>query len=191
MKVFNAFAYLFSILSFLTLGSLLVIVSLHILSVEDAVLKVQEIYTNPWRSIQVGMVGLAFITIGLAFTKMMLKKGRDSEALIFQSEIGPIVVSVTAIEDVIKKILKRFHLVKDWKIKIQIQGRDVSIKLRLILWSGGRVPELLSEVQQEIRARVRKLLGSENRLEIACDVQKIEDHEADIHDLESDQAVSL
>lgn len=191
MKVFNAFAHLFAIFAFLTVGSLLIIVAIHILSVEDAVLKIREVYANPWQSIQTGLVGILFITSGLVFTKMLVKKGHEAEAVIYHSEIGPIVVSVTALEDVVKKVLKRFHLVKEWKVKTMIQGKDVEIKLRLILWSGSRVPELLSEIQEEVRVRIKKLLGRESKLEITCDVQRIEDHESDTHEVQKDQAVSF
>ena len=79
----------------------------------------------------------------------------------------------------IQTIWKKFYLVKDAKIKTFIQGKDVELKVRLVLWSGGRIQALLSEIQEEMRVRVRKLLGLESKLEITCDVQRIEDHEAD------------
>ncbi len=179
MKVVHAFAQLFAIFAFLTLGSLLIITALHIVSMDDAILKIREVYANPWKSIQTGFIGLLFIMVGLAFAKMLVKKGREAEALIFQSEMGPIVVSVTAIEDVVKKVLRRFHIVKEARIKTLIHGRDVEIKLRVTLWSGGRVAELLAEIQNEMRSRVAKLLGPENKLEITCDVQRIHDHEVE------------
>jgi len=93
MKVFNFFIFVFAIFSFLTLGSLMLIVALHILSVEDALLKVREVYADGWMSLQTGFLGLLFITVGLAFTKMLVKKGREQDAVIVQSEMGPIVVS--------------------------------------------------------------------------------------------------
>lgn len=176
MKVVNVFVQLFAIFAFLTLGSLLVIVSLHVLSLEDAVFKLRELYESPVRSVQLGLVGILFILAGLAFSKMLVKKGREAEAVIWQSELGPMVVSVTAMEDVVKKVLKRQHLVKEWKIKTLIHGKDVEIKIRLVLWSGGGVPKLLSEIQDEISSRLRKLLSAENKLEIVCDVQRIEDN---------------
>lgn len=187
MKIVNAFAHIFAVFAFLTLGSLFMLVSLHILSVDDAVLRVRELYMSPIRSIQTGFVGLLFITIGLAFSKILVKRGRPQEAVIFQSEIGPIVVSVTAIEDIAKKVLKRFHLVKEWKIKTMIRGKKVELKLRLVLWSGSRVTELLSEIQTEIRSRMKKLLGRENQVEVTCDVLRIEDHESSIPEIESEQ----
>ncbi|MBI3306931.1 MAG: hypothetical protein HYZ84_03915 [Candidatus Omnitrophica bacterium] len=180
MKVVNAFVHLFTIFTFLTLGSLLIIVALHILSVEDAVLKIHELYSSPWKSIQTGMIGLLLIMVGLAFSKILVKQGREAEALIFQSEIGPMVVSVTAIDDVVKKVLKRYHLVKESKIKTLIHGRDVEIKMRLTLWAGGRVADLLMEIQNEVKSRVSKLLGPENKLEVTCDVHRIEDHENEL-----------
>ena len=191
MKVFNVFVHVFVIAAFLTLGSLLIIVAIHILAVEDAVLKLRELYASPLRCLQTGSLGLLFIAVGLAFTKMLVKKGRESEALIFQSEIGPIVVSSMALEDVVKKVLKRFHLVKEWKVKTLIQGKGVQIKLRLVLWSGGRVPELLAEIQSEISSRVKKLTGPENRLEVTCDVHRIEDHGVDVQVIDHPEAASV
>lgn len=178
MKIFNFFSQVVTIFAFLTLGSLLLIIACGILSLDDAVWQVQELYAGPWRSMQIAAVGAIFITIGLYTTRLLLKHRRQDEALIYQSEIGPIVVSVTAMEDVIKKVLKRFHLVKEWKTKILIQGKEVDIKLRLVLWSGGRIQELLIEIQNEIRTRIRKLLGADNPLAVTCDVQRIEDHES-------------
>ena len=191
MKVFNVFAHVFAIFAFLTIGSLMVIVSLHILSVEDAMAQLRELYASPWHSLQAGCVGIVFIAVGLTFSRILVKKRQEAEALIFHSEIGPLVVSVTAIEDVIKKILKRFHLVKEGKTKTIIRGRDVEIKLRLVLWSGGRIQELLLEIQQEIRSRLKKMLAKESRVEITCDVHRIEDPDVGLPEMEHEKAASF
>ena len=191
MKALNFFAQVFTIFAFLTIGSLLIIVASHILAFDDALAQVSAIYDSSWRSLQTGIVGFVFIVVGLAFTRALIKKRRQEEALIYQSEIGPIVVSITAIEDVVRKVLKHFHLVKEWKVKTLIQGKDVEIKLRLVLWSGARIQALLVEVQEEVRQRVRKILGVENRLEILCDVHRIEDHELGLPEAAQEQVASL
>ncbi|MBI3316974.1 MAG: hypothetical protein HYZ85_03085 [Candidatus Omnitrophica bacterium] len=190
MKVFNVFAQIFTIFAYLTLGSLLIIVSIHLVSLEDLLIKIRELYESPMQSMQTGLLGLLFITVGLAFTKLLVKKGRDAEALIFHSEIGPVVVSVIAMEDVAKKVLKRIHLVKDWKIKTLIDGKDVEMRVRLTLWAGSNVQELLNEVQAELYQRLKKLLGEDNKLQVICDVQKIEDHEF-VSPSDEKQAVTL
>lgn len=173
---------MFAVFAFLTLGSLLLMVGLHLLSYEDALLRVQEIYANPWRSLQTGLTGLLFIFIGLAFGKMLIKRGRQTDAVILQGEMGPIVVSVTAIEDIVKKVLKRIALVKEWKPKTQINDSEVEVKLKLILWSGGDVPSLLNGIQLEIGDRLRKILGKDCRVEILCDVVRIEESQLEVEE---------
>jgi len=133
MKVGNAFAQLFAIFSFLTLGSLMIIVSLHLLSFDDAILKLQEIYQDPWRSVQIGLTGLVFIVLGLAFSKMLVKSGRPNEAVIYHSESGPMVVSIEAIQNTAYKTIKRFSLIKSGRVKVIITGKDIEVKLRLYL----------------------------------------------------------
>mgnify|MGYP000863692077 CR=1 FL=1 len=177
MKVISAFAQVFAIFSLLTLGSLMMIVALHILTVDQAVLRLQEIYRSPWLSVRTGFVGLMFILVGLSFAKTLVKHGRQTDALIIRGENGPMVMPMTMIEDVIKKVIKKFHLVKEVKIKASLRGKALEVKLRLVLWSGGRVPDLLAELQDEVRTRIYKVLGEDIPTELICDVQRIEEHE--------------
>jgi uncharacterized alkaline shock family protein YloU len=163
----------------------MIIVSLHLLAFDDAILKVQEIYQSSWRSIQVGVVGLIFIALGLAFAKMLVKAGRPNEAIIFQSEVGPMVVSASTLGNAASKAIKHFPLVKSVKVKVNIIGKNVEIKLRLVLWAGGHVPTVLSELQKEVQQRVKRLLGSENQLIVICDVKGIDEAGAGLQDLEN------
>lgn len=177
MKIISAFTYVFAVFSFLTLGSLMMIVALHILTADQAVLKLQEIYHSPWQSLRTGFVGLLFMLVGLSFAKTLVKQGRQTDALIIRGENGPLVMPVNMIEDVIKKVVKKFHLVKEVKIKVVIKGKALEVKMRLVLWSGGRVPDLLVELQEEVRSRIFKVLGEDIKIELICDVQRIEEHE--------------
>ena len=99
-------------------------------------------------------------------------------------------MTMTAIEDAVKKVLKKFHLIKDWKIKSEVRGKSLYIKMHFVLWSGSKIPELLSEVQREVTIRLSKLITSENRVEVACDVLRIEDYDAEFVP-EENSAVSV
>lgn len=185
MKATSAFAQIFAIFAFLTLGSLMIIVSLHLLAFNDAILEVQEIYQSSWRSVQVGVVGLVFIVLGLAFAKMLVKAGRPNEAVFFQSAIGPMVVSTSTLGNVAMKAAKHFPLVKSVKVKVNLSGKSVEIKLRLVLWAGGHISTVLSGLQQEVQQRVKRLLGPDNPLTVTCDVKGIEESGAGAQDLEA------
>ena len=128
--------------------------------------------------------------VGLSFARTLVKNGRETDALIISGENGPIVLTMTAIEDAVKKVLKKFHLIKDWKIKSEVRGKSLYIKMHFVLWSGSKIPELLSEVQREVTIRLSKLITSENRVEVACDVLRIEDYDAEFVP-EENSAVSV
>jgi hypothetical protein len=179
MKIFNFFGHVFTIFAFLTLGSLLIIFGIHLLALDDALLRVQEIYASPWKSLQTMMLGLIFITFGLAFTKNLVKKSK-LDAFVLHSEIGPIVISSQAIEDVTRKVLKKFHLVKDSRVHAVIRGnKDIQVSMKLILWSGVPIQDLIAEIQEDVRLRLKKLVGKDARIEVGCDVHRVEDHESD------------
>lgn len=177
MKPFNAFVQLFTVFAFLTLGSFFILLSLHLLSLEDAMIKLQLIYSNGWESLQIGLTGLLFVTVGLFLARNFIKYGREEEILVIHGEAGPIVVSVYAIDDIARKILKKFHLVKDAKVKTIVRGNKVAVQLRLVLWSMGRMGDLLASIQEEVRMRVRKIIGEDASLEIRCEVREIQNHD--------------
>ena len=179
MKVTTAFAQLFTVFFFLTLGSLLIIVSLHLLAFDDAILKLQEIYQSPWRSVQVGIVGLMLIILGIMYSKSLVKSVRPNEALIFQSEIGPMVVSMSALEGTALKAVKQFTLVKSAKVKVNLIGKNVELKLRLVLWTSHDVTSLLAEIQSAVLKKIQRLLGPENQATVVCDIKGFDETRTD------------
>ena len=92
------------------------------------------------------------------------------------------VVSAGALGNAAGKAVKRFPFVKSVKTKVNILGKNIEIKLRLVLWAGGHVPAILSELQQEVQHRVKRLLGAENQLIVICDVKGIEEASSNLQD---------
>lgn len=185
MKVVSVFAHVFSIFAFLTMGSLLFLVAFRFLPVDEAVLRVKEIYADSWKGVQFGCMGATFVAVGLVFARILIKKGKETDVLIYQTESGPILVSSIAIEDIAKKIIRRFSLVRDSKVKVIIHGKKVELRVRLMLWTGGHVQQLLTDIQKEIYQRVAKIIGTECALEVVCDVIGIEEHAENIGSYEN------
>ena len=176
MKVVNVFINVFSILVFLTLGSFFIIVALHIVSQDDALKAVIDLYGEPLRSLQACLMGFLFIFVGLSFAKFLIKNTRGDDALVFHGENGTITISVNAIEDLVRKVLRKFEVIKEVKIKTVMQEKNLSLRIKLVVWSGVLIPEVIREAQEEIRTRLEKMLGIpeiSERMEILVTVQKV------------------
>jgi hypothetical protein len=74
--------------------------------------------------------------------------------------------------------VRQFSQIKKARVKINIAGKAVELKLRLTLWEGSQVPVLLPELQREVMVRVKRLLGPDNPVSVTCDVKGLEESES-------------
>lgn len=179
MKVVHFFIHVFSVLVYLTIGSLLMIMSLRIVSMADVLNAVQEVYGNFWSGFQALVLGCLFICVGLAFAKILIARSRSEDTLVYQSSMGRITVSLSAIEDIARKALKKFLVIKDCKVKTNLEDAELKMILRLTLWSALNIPDLVREVQEEVRQKLARVLGMEYPMEIKAEVVKVEEHKID------------
>lgn len=179
MKVVNFFIHVFSVLVYLTLGSLLLIISLRIVTMEDIFSSVRELYQGFWNSFEAFLIGFLFICVGLAFARILIVKARSDDSLVYQSAMGRITVSLAAIEDIVRKALKKFLVIKECKVKTNVQDSELEVILRLTLWSALSIPDLIRDVQEEVRQKLSRVLGMEYPLQIKAEVVKVEEHKVE------------
>ena len=173
MKIFNVFVYIFAVFAFLTVGSLMLIVSFHILSMEDALLKVQYIYDESWQSFQMGLTGLLFIIVGLILSKTLVKLIRRDDDIMLYGKWGYMTVSMRAVNDLVHRVLKKFDIIREMKTETNVIGNKLKINADLSVVSGWNLPELINAVQSDISGRLNKMFGGEVELELAVNVTKI------------------
>ena len=173
MKIINVFVQIFAIFTFLTIGSLMIIVSLHVLSMEDALLKIQEVYEDPWQSFQMGITGILFIFVGLLFAQGLVKKARRDDELVLYGKWGYMSVSVRTIDDLVRKVLRRFDVVRDVQIQTDVDGSRLKIAANLSVLEGWNLPELIHTIQNDLSERLSKMLGGGVELELIVNVIKI------------------
>ena len=173
MKIVNLFIQLFAIFAFLTIGSLMIIVSLQVLSMEDALLKVQYLYENPWQSLEMGASGILFIFVGLLFSKILVKNLRPSDDVVLYGKWGPVSISIQAIDDLVRRVLRKFEVVRPLKVRVDADGNRLEVMANLAVASGWNVEELIHTVQKELGDRIQKVLGGGIELEIAVHIIKI------------------
>ena len=178
MKILNIFVPIFVIFAFLTIGSLMIIVSLQVLTMEDALLKVQELYENPWQSAKMGASGIAFILAGLYFSRILVKELRPNDDVVLYGKWGPVSISLGAIDGLIRRVLRKFEVVRDVKVKTDVEGNHLKIAAQLSVAEGWNVQELMHTIQKELGDRVQKILGGDIELEVAVTVARIMDEPA-------------
>lgn len=162
-----------AVFAFLTIGSLMIIVSLHVLSMEDALLKVQEVYDDPWQSFQMGATGVLFIFVGLIFSKALVKGIRRDDDVVLYGKWGYVTVSIRAIDELVRKVLRKFDVVREMQIETDADGNRLKVVANLSVLAGWNLPELIHAIQGELSDRLHKMLGGGVELELIVNVIKI------------------
>ncbi len=188
MKIANVFVYAFATLAFLTVGSLMIIVSLHVLSMEDALLKVQYVYENPWQSLQMGISGIFFIITGLICSKALVKYIRRDDDVVMYGKWGYMAVSLQAMDDLVQKIIRKYDVVKKLQSDIHVEGNKMKVIAKLTVISGWNLPELINTIQTELSKKLNKMLGGGVELELDVNVNKIIDSDSHIKLKETKEA---
>jgi hypothetical protein len=173
MRLIHALVYIFSIFAFLTIGSLMIIVSLHVLTMEDALLKIQEIYESSWQTFRMGAAGILFIFVGLVFSKLLVKETRATEDVLLLGKWGYVSVSSKAIEDVVRKTLRKFDAIKEMRVKTEVHSNRLKIMTNLSVLTVWNISELTQLVQNELSNKVTRLIGDGVELEISVNIDKL------------------
>lgn len=183
MRLFSFLNQLFTVICYLTLGSFFIIIAFHWWPLENAIETLYRVYHSDFFTLVIALTGCGFVALGLMLLRIFVKTNPQNEALVCRTDAGVVVVSGKAIEDVARKVIKKSPFVRDCKIKLSIRSQWVSLQLRMTLWANDSLAAVVQEIQEEICARLQKLLGRDNQLLVSCEIDRIhspDDSQADL-----------
>ncbi len=176
MKWLNLFVDIFCILAFLTLGSLMVIVTLQILPMEYALIKVQDLYESSIQRFRLGISGFLFIIIGLMLAKIFVKKAHVDDEFLVQGDQGHLVLTYGAINELVQRTLRKFDVIRKVNgITSRYEQNRIRIVVQLSVLSNCNLGELNESIRREIEERIHKMLGHLIAVELEVVISGIEE----------------
>ena len=158
--------------SFFT-GGLLILVSLRSLQnirLEGVIAMVQN--SDYLRTIT-GLSGLLVILVCIKTIQNSLAKSQREKTIAFEGTYGQVSIGLSAVEDMIKKLLLEFKELKDVKPHVTASKKGLQVILRIILSSFTNIPEFTGKIQNLVRERLQSMLGIEEEILIKVEVRKI------------------
>lgn len=176
MRLFQVFLDIFCIIIFLTLGSLMLIVSFHILPLEDALIKVQSVYESSGEGFKLTIAGVLLIIAGLILTKSLVKKSQsDDDFFVVDGDGGRLTITYGAVNQLAQKVLRRFDAVRQPSVSTRFEHDELRITASINILPGWNLSELTKAIETELELKVRKLLRSDFPVVVRVNVVKIED----------------
>jgi uncharacterized alkaline shock family protein YloU len=101
----------------------------------------------------------ALIVINFAFFKIYTVNVHRDKTIAFDNPSGRVVVSLFALEDLIKRTVIRNTLVRDCKPSVVVTNKGLQIKIKIALQADVNIPETALEIQNLIVRKVQDVIG--------------------------------
>ena len=105
------------------------------------------------------VIELIFLALGVMFLLSGFKSDREKRAITLVNDAGEIRISLSSIESIVLNVTKKMSGIKETKSVIRKHGDNVSISVKLVLFSDINIPTLLEDVQQKVKGAVEELTG--------------------------------
>lgn len=124
------------------------------------------------RMIVGGTAGVLLVVNYVLFTVYSVNIRRD-KIIAFDNPAGRVSVSLSAMEEMVRRLLSKKQDVKDSRVSIGATRKGLDVRVRLTILSDVNIPGLTSRVQDSVRKKINDMIGLEEKINISIFVGRI------------------
>ncbi|MFC1809315.1 hypothetical protein ACFL3D_04260 [Candidatus Omnitrophota bacterium] len=172
MKMHHVLLIILGIVFALMLGSFLFGISMGLLTQEALVQEIDRLYEHRFITL---LVSIFLFHVSYVVTKTLIKQATREEIFISEGEFGRVSISILAVNDVVRKVLRKLDFIKKYKLDTYAQNRKLIIKLIIKDWDNKKVSEMADIINAELKAKLHKIMGLEGNVEVHIKIKKLND----------------
>jgi len=174
MKLRVRLAVLFYEVMILLFVCFLAMFVLHQISLSMVNDVLEIIYIDPNMRMLFGAIALVLLIKTHVMARMIYGAHEKERNIAFDNPAGRVYVTLTALEELIRRTLARQDEVKESRVTLLARkGGDLHVGTRLTLNVDCNIPEMTSRIQELIQKKIEKTIGSEHKIFVEVDVVKI------------------
>ncbi len=173
MRAIGTLIIFLSTLVFTIFGGLFIAFSLNVYTLENLTVFLQLAYQFENIHTIVGAIGLFLVLASIFTAQISLGKVKREKTICFSNPNGEVTVSLSAIEDFIKRLSMSIVEIKDLRTSVRAGKKGIEIDNRVSLWADANIPDTTSNVQDVIKNRIQDILGIEDPIIVRVHVGKI------------------
>lgn len=173
MRFFTVLGIIFYTTVLFLIAGTLIMFALNWLPTQDITRILEHIQFTPNSRIITGLFGILLILISISFAQLILGRLQREKTIAFNNPAGQVTISLSAVEDLIKRVTSSIHEIKEIRPDVIAGKRGIEVNLRLILKSEANIPDLTSQLQELVRSKIQEILGIEEKILVKIHVAKI------------------
>jgi hypothetical protein len=173
MRIISGLTLFFYTLVFFLVGGFLISVSLGLIPLASVTGALEYVYSSTNVKLSLGIVGLLLIFISILVAQLVMGKIQREKTIAFENPDGQVTISLTAVEDFIKRAIKQLPEVKELRPNVRASKKGIMVINRVTLFSDVNIPEVTAKIQNIVKTRVQDMLGIDEPINIKVHVVKI------------------
>ena len=173
MRIFSGFTMFFYTLVFLAIGCSLIVLSLNIISVDEIIQALEYAYSTINVQFMIGLIGLLLILYSLLAVQVTLGNMQREKTIAFENPSGRVTISLSAIEDFIKRTAAHISEVKELRPSVTANKKGIHIVNRVTIYSDANIPNATEKMQSILKNKIQEMLGIEEAINIKVHIAKI------------------
>ena len=173
MRLFRSLGILIHTLIYLAIGGALISLALNLFSIGDVTSIVNYAYTDANAKLGFMITGALLVLFGLVTAHISLSRMQTEKTIAFENPEGQVTVSLSAIEDFIKKSVRHLSEVKELRSSVTASKKGINIVCKATIFADSNIPETTERLQAIIKSKVHDMLGVEETINIKVNVTKI------------------
>jgi len=173
MNILNRITMLFFLAVFITIGFFLIAVSVRSVESEPVMNALESINSSMTLRVGIGVVGFILIVVSWASYQFTIARIQRQKNIAFNNPDGQVSISLSAIEEFIRKIGSSLPEVKEMKSDCIATKKGIDISTRVIFWADANIPESTEKIQSLVKVKIQEMLGIDEPIMIKIHVTKI------------------
>ncbi len=169
----TALSIMFYTIIFALLGSLAIAFATHLIDLNEFIQQLIFIYHDVRMRAVAGLSGIIFILLSFAAAQIITGKIQREKTIAFSNPNGQVTVTLSAVEDLIKRLANQLPELKDTKAIVRATKKGIDINLRVILRSETSIPDFTARLQDMISSKVQEVFGIDEPIVVKIHVAKI------------------
>lgn len=169
----TALSIMFYTIIFALLGSIAIAFATHLIDLNEFIQQLIFMYHDVRMRAVAGLSGIIFILLSFAAAQIITGKIQREKTIAFSNPNGQVTVTLSAVEDLIKRLANQLPELKDTKAIVRATKKGIDINLRVILRSETSIPDFTARLQDMISSKVQEVFGIDEPIVVKIHVAKI------------------
>ncbi len=173
MWLMTRIAVFFYILIIWLTGAIVLLFVAHKLDLETIQKLLEMIYFDTQSGAIAGICAGGIMFMSFLLARLIYGRRQMERTIAFENPNGGVTVSLTALEDLIKRLIVQLPEAKEIRPHMIATRKGLEIDIKLVLRHEANIPDLTSRFQDLVRRKIEEAVGMEGKINIRIHVIKI------------------